>query len=66
MKVLLLGAGGFIGVNLTERLLADGVHEVTAVDIHDEKIEHLKNNPALTYLHLNISTDEAEVDQLVA
>jgi len=66
MKVLLLGAGGFIGVNLTERLLADGVHEVTALDIHEEKIEHLINLPNLNYLHLNISTDEAEVDKLVA
>ena len=66
MKVLLLGAGGFIGVNLTERLLADGVHEVTALDIHEEKIEHLINLPNLNYLHLNISSDEAEVDKLVA
>ena len=66
MKVLLLGAGGFIGVNLTERLLADGVHEVTALDIHDEKIEHLINNPDLKYLNLNISKDEEEVDKLVA
>ncbi|MFT4546805.1 MAG: UDP-apiose/xylose synthase [Verrucomicrobiales bacterium] len=66
MKVLLLGAGGFIGVNLTERLLADGVHNVTALDIHESKIEHLINNPDLNYLHLNISTDEEEVDKLVA
>ncbi len=66
MKVLLLGAGGFIGVNLTERLLADGVHEVTALDIHDEKIEHLINHPELNYLNLNISQDEEEVDKLVA
>ncbi|MGI9244420.1 MAG: bifunctional UDP-4-keto-pentose/UDP-xylose synthase [Verrucomicrobiales bacterium] len=66
MKVLLLGAGGFIGVNLTERLLADGVHEVTALDIHEEKIEHLINLPNLKYHHLNISTDEEEVDRLVA
>lgn len=66
MKVLLLGAGGFIGVNLTERLLADGKHEITAIDINHDKIEHLRNNPGLDYRNLNISSDEAEVDGLVA
>jgi UDP-4-amino-4-deoxy-L-arabinose formyltransferase/UDP-glucuronic acid dehydrogenase (UDP-4-keto-hexauronic acid decarboxylating) len=39
LKVLLLGAGGFIGANLTERLLADGKYDVTAIDIDSEKIE---------------------------
>ena len=68
MKVLLLGAGGFIGVNLTERLLKDGVHDVTAIDIHEEKIDHLINAPdsKLTYLHLDISKDEEQVDGLVS
>lgn len=67
MKVLLLGAGGFIGVNLTERLLRDGVHDVTAVDIEEEKIDHLIKDPdsKLTYLHLDISKDEEQVDALV-
>ena len=54
MKILLLGAGGFMGVNLTERLLADGFHDMTALSIHDEKIAHLINHPALNCLHLNI------------
>ncbi len=65
MKILLLGAGGFIGVNLTERLMKDGVHEVTAVDIQDEKISELLDTD-LHFLHLDISKDEAEVDKLVA
>jgi len=66
MKVLLLGAGGFIGVNLTERLLADGNHDITAIDINHDKIEHLRNQPGLDYRHLDISKDEAEVNGLVA
>lgn len=66
MKVLLLGAGGFIGVNLAERLLSDGIHDVVAVDIQEEKISEISHHPGLKYLHLDISKDEAEVDQLVA
>ena len=65
MNVLLLGAGGFIGVNLTERLLADGVHDVVAIDINEDKIDHLINQPNLDYRHLNIAKDEEEVDTLV-
>jgi len=66
MKILLLGAGGFIGVNLTERLLSDAVHGITAIDIHEGKIEHLRSDPNLDYRHLDISSDEAEIDSLVA
>lgn len=39
MKILLLGAGGFIGANLTERLVNDGQHEITALDIEREKLD---------------------------
>ena len=64
MKILLLGAGGFIGVNLVERLLADGVHDVVAVDINAEKIEEISYED-LHFLRLDISQDEAEVEELV-
>ncbi len=67
MKILLLGAGGFIGVNLTERLVRDGVHEVVAIDIQEEKIDEvLAKVPDLDYRHLDISKDEEQVDELVA
>ncbi len=66
MNILLLGAGGFIGVNLTERLLRDGVHNVVAIDIEEEKIsEILAQTPDLDYRHLDISKDESKVDELV-
>jgi nucleoside-diphosphate-sugar epimerase len=68
MKILLLGAGGFIGVNLTERLLEDEQHDVVAVDIDEEKIAHLLHAecPRLDYRHLNIADDDAGISALVA
>lgn len=65
MNILLLGAGGFIGVNLTEHLLATGDHTVVAVDIHDEKINHITDSN-LQYHNLNISTDEDLVGKLIS
>ncbi len=64
MKILLLGAGGFIGANLTERLVADGVHDLTAVDIDDQKLETSLGSPKLTYLHLDIRNDDARLEEL--
>jgi len=66
MKVLLLGAGGFIGVNLTERLLADGAHEITAVDIEDKKLEGVLEDPKLRYIHLDICEDAGQLEKEVA
>ena len=53
LKILNLGAGGFIGCHLTERLLADG-HQVVAVDTHDDKLSACLGHPALTYLEEDI------------
>lgn len=50
MKVLALGAGGFIGSHLTRRLLDEG-HEVTAVDLYkDYKVRSFADHPKLTYV----------------
>jgi UDP-apiose/xylose synthase len=38
MKLLILGAGGFIGSHLTEHLAQRGEHEVTAADVTSEKL----------------------------
>ena len=37
MKVLNIGAGGFIGAHLTQRLLSRG-HTVVGVDTHTDKV----------------------------
>ena len=55
MNVLLIGGGGFIGANLTERLLNDGVHTVTVIDIANEKLRPFENHPNLRSLRLDIT-----------
>lgn len=38
MKLLIFGAGGFIGSNLVEHLIEQGEHEVVGLDISSEKL----------------------------
>lgn len=64
-KVLLLGAGGFIGANLTERLLTDGEFEVTAIDIESEKLEHHLGHRKLTFHQHDIRNRSESLKQMV-
>lgn len=64
MKILALGAGGFIGSHLTQRLLKEG-HIVTAVDIETEKVSDFRNHPNLTFLQQDIRRPEWDLDGLV-
>jgi nucleoside-diphosphate-sugar epimerase len=50
MRVLVFGAGGFIGSHLCRRLLESG-YSVTAVDLRrDYKVSSFDGHPALTYI----------------
>jgi len=64
MKTLALGAGGFIGSHLTQRLLEEG-HDVTAVDLEVEKISHFLDHPRLTFLRQDIRSPAWDLDRLV-
>ena len=64
MKILSLGAGGFIGCHLTKRLLDEG-HSVTAVDIESEKVTAILEHPNLTFLQQDIRTPGWSIDALV-
>ena len=65
MKILNLGAGGFIGSHLTKRLLDEG-HAVTAVDLYADKIDDLLRHPRLAYIQQDIRNPAWDLDALVA
>ncbi|GAB4170614.1 MAG: hypothetical protein Fur0032_09570 [Terrimicrobiaceae bacterium] len=66
MKILLLGAAGFIGANLTERLMRDCVHEVTALDIQCEKLGDIAGMDKLNYVQFDIRNNDDELERLTA
>ncbi|KAF8395325.1 hypothetical protein HHK36_019268 [Tetracentron sinense] len=41
MTICMIGAGGFIGSHLCEKLMAETPHKVLAVDVYNDKIKHL-------------------------
>jgi nucleoside-diphosphate-sugar epimerase len=53
MRILNLGAGGFIGAHLTQRLLDRG-HTVVGVDTHDDKLLELLDHDSFTFLERDI------------
>lgn len=59
-KVLIAGGAGFLGSHLSDYYLDKG-SEVVAVDnfstCTDQNIEHLKENPAFTFIEADISDD---------
>jgi UDP-apiose/xylose synthase len=65
MKILTLGAAGFIGSHLTERLLKEG-HSVTAVDVYSEKIEEFLNHPNLTFIKQDIRAPGWDLNRMVS
>ena len=63
LTICMIGAGGFIGSHLCEKLMAETPHTVLAVDVYCDKIRHLVD-PAPPHLagriafhRLNIKND---------
>ncbi len=54
-SILILGANGFIGNALSERLLADGNYEIHGLDLHCDKIERLLGRPNFHFEEGDIS-----------
>ncbi|CAL9191460.1 unnamed protein product [Musa hybrid cultivar] len=46
MTICMIGAGGFIGSHLCEKLMAETPHTVLAVDVYSDKIKHLLDPPS--------------------
>ena len=65
MRILALGAAGFIGSHLTHRLLLDG-HEVTAVDLSADKIADELGHPRLTFIQQDIRQPGWDLQPMVA
>ncbi len=64
MKILSLGAGGFIGSHLTHRLLQEG-HKVTAVDVQTDKVTDCLDHPNLTFLQQDIRKPGWDLESIV-
>jgi UDP-4-amino-4-deoxy-L-arabinose formyltransferase/UDP-glucuronic acid dehydrogenase (UDP-4-keto-hexauronic acid decarboxylating) len=68
-KVLLLGAGGFIGCHMVKYMSSDehrDKYDVTCVDLYDDKIKDQLDRPNVTFIQLDIRTEPAEVERLCA
>ena len=63
-KILLLGAGGFIGSHLTSRLVQDEKYLVTAVDIEKKKLVDIAFS--FPYFHLDVFRDKDKLKSLIA
>jgi len=67
MKILILGAGGFIGSNLTEHLLRSGDHMVMGLDSDDEKIRDLGVwEGRFSFLKCDVRSDFPLIESFVA
>ena len=62
-RVLITGAGGFIGSHLVADQLRRG-REVTAVDLHTDRLQPLANDPSLHIVTADF-TDAAQIDPLL-
>jgi nucleoside-diphosphate-sugar epimerase len=63
MKVLITGAGGFIGSHLVDSQLEHG-HDVRALDLHLDLLKHQSAHPRLQAIHGDI-TDEDLLKEVV-
>lgn len=62
LKICMIGAGGFIGSHLCEKLMFETAHTVLAVDVYGDKIQHLlqpgqKWSDRLEFHKINIKHD---------
>lgn len=61
-KVLILGANGFIGSHLSERLLAEGGYEIHAMDLHTSNLDHLEGAPQFNFHEGDISINREWIE----
>ncbi len=64
MKILLLGAGGFLGSHIVEALVDQGTHEVVGLDLNAEKLEGIEG-PNFEFVHGDVRTSKQVTDLIV-
>lgn len=65
MRLLVLGAGGFIGSNLVDHLIREGVHEVVGVDISSDKLTGI-SGPEFRFIELDVTKNGDAIGALIA
>ena len=64
MKILVLGAAGFIGAHLTERLLRES-QSIVAVDIYNDKIQEFLTHDDLDFRREDIRDPNFNLEEHV-
>jgi nucleoside-diphosphate-sugar epimerase len=64
LRILSLGAGGFIGAHLTECLLSKG-HVLVGVDTHTDKIEEFLDHKRFTFIDQDIRAPEFDLEAFI-
>lgn len=62
LKICMIGAGGFIGSHLCDKLMWETDHSVLAIDVYGDKIQHLLQpgqawSDRIEFHKLNIKSD---------
>jgi len=65
MKVLIIGANGFIGHSLLDRILATTAWEVHAIDLESDRIARYRDDPRLDFVAADITTAHDLVDERI-
>jgi UDP-apiose/xylose synthase len=65
VKLFIIGAGGFIGSNLIEHLIEEGVHDVVGVDITEAKLAGISGDN-FRFIEADVTSQADLVDKLVA
>ncbi|MDR2781576.1 MAG: bifunctional UDP-4-keto-pentose/UDP-xylose synthase [Holosporaceae bacterium] len=64
MNILIVGAGGFIGSHLCERILEKyGDWNITAVDISSEKIDHLLHSKNFSFYKIDVLRNYNQLEE---
>lgn len=65
MNILILGANGFIGSHLSETILAQKTWTIQAMDLTQDKIAHLLENPRFQFKAGDITKEQDWIEQKI-